>query len=192
MKISLMNGPPPRARAVGRLVAAGMLTALCAAPVHAELIGLADLHAGFARATADLAADRTACDQRVGNPRDVCREQALAKERVTRAELVVASTGTRKSQDYLAAVKLDTAYDVARTQCNDKTGDAKRACTRQAQAMRSKGLAALKPDPHMTAAPVDEHRGADDKAAAEKCSALAADARARCMAAAKPLKGGKT
>lgn len=180
MKTSLTKGSPSRASHLRRLAAACSFTALCAAPVHAELIGLADLHAGFARAAAALVADRTACDQRVGNSRDVCRERALAKERVTRAELVMASTGTRKSQDYLIGVKLDTAYDVARTQCNDRSGDAKRACTRQAQAMRSKGQAELKPNPHMTGAPV------------EKCSALAADTRAGCLAAAKPSKGGKT
>ena len=192
MNTSPPIGAPPRAPTIARLAAACMFTALCAAAAHAELIGFADLNAGLARAAAALVADRAACNQLAGNPRDVCREQALAKEKLTRAELALASTGTRKSLDYLATVKLDTAYDVARTQCNDKTGDAKTLCTKQAQAMRTQGQADLKPIPRMTSTPGDARRAADDKLAADKCATMAADTRASCMATAKATKAGKT
>ncbi len=190
MKTSSTKGPPPRAHHVAWLVVGCVFAVLWGMPANAELISTADLNAGLARAAADLVADKTACDQWTGTPRDVCRERALAKERVTRAELVVASTGTRKAHDHLAAVKVDTAYDIARTQCNDKTGDAKHACTRQAQTLRIQGQADLKHHEHKSEGAVDKGRLNDDKPAAEKCDLLASGAAANCLPTTKPNKGG--
>ncbi|MGM9482819.1 hypothetical protein ACS5PN_16615 [Roseateles sp. NT4] len=191
MKTSSTKGLPPPARHVAWLLLACVFAVLWGTPANAELISTADLNAGLARAAADLIADKTACDQWTGTPRDVCRERALAKERVTRAELVVASTGTRMAHDHLAAVKVDTAYDIARTQCNDKTADAKHACTRQAQTLRTQGQADLKRHQHKSEGAVDRGRVSDDKPAADKCDPLASDAAANCPPTAKPNKGGK-
>jgi hypothetical protein len=150
------------------------------APGATSLINLKDLNAGKARAEADLQADKAACDKLAGNPRDLCREQARGKELVAKAELELAHTGTRRSQQRLATIRLDTAYDLARTRCNDQTGSAKNTCTKQAQAARAQGQAGLEPHP----AGSDAGRDAAHKAAAAKCDAMAADARARCLAAA--------
>lgn len=178
-----------------RLAAACLLAVLCGTPAMAasSLSSVDDFNAGMARAEAELRADRAACDKLAGNPRDVCREQARGKELVAKAELDLARTDTRKSQDKLTTVRMDTAYDLARTQCNDKAGSAKNVCTKEAQSVRTKAQADLKLHQRVTDARRDaaeDRRDADYKLAAEKCDAMAADARAACMAAAK-AKAGK-
>lgn len=191
------NAPPPRVRPARRATAC-LLAALCTAAASAAApMSFADLNAGLARAAADFVAAKAACDKLAGNPRDVCREQARAQEMVTRAELELARAGTPKARDYLAAIKLDTAYDVARTQCNDKTGEAKTHCTREAQATRTQGQADLKLRQRTMRARsdgADGRREAADEPAAQKCDATAAEVRAACAAAAKAAKAkaGKT
>lgn len=129
-----------------RLAAAGLLASLHVATAlgAARLTSIDELNAGRARADAGLIAEQAACDQLVGNARDTCRERARGKERVAKAELDLAHTGSRRAQDKVAVTKLDAAYDLARTQCNDQSGAAKTTCTKQAQAARDKGEAALR------------------------------------------------
>jgi hypothetical protein len=179
-----------------RFAVACVLAILGSAPATAvtRLSSADEFKAGKARADAELLVDRAACDKLSGTPRDVCREQARGKEMVAKAELDLAHTGSRKSQDRLAAVRMKTAYDVARTQCNDKAGAAKIVCTKDAQAVRAKAEADLKLGQHVTTAKRDaaeDRRNAEYKLAAEKCDAMAADPRAACMAAAK-AKAGKS
>lgn len=195
MNIRPAHPSRPTPRALG-LVTACLLAALCAAPTLAagSLTRVEDFDAGKARAEAELLADKAACDKLAGNPRDICRERARGKELVAKAELDLAHTGTRKAQDQATTVRLDTAYDLARTQCNDKAGSAKTICTKEAQAVRAKGETDLKLSQRVTDARRDaaeDRREADHKLAAEKCHAMAADARASCLATAK-AKAGKT
>lgn len=189
---------PHPSRTAGRTLGAAtacLLTALCVGPaLAASLTSVDDFNAGKARAEAALLADKAACDKLAGNPHDICRERARGKELVAKAELDLAHTGTRKSRDNVTAVKLDTAYDLARTQCNDKAGSAKTLCTKEAQAARAKGQADLKLHQRVGDAKRDaaeDRREADYKLASEKCDAMAADARTSCLAAAK-AKAGKT
>lgn len=193
MNIRLPNAGQPRA---ARLAVACLLALWGGGPAMAatHLSSVDEFNAGVARADAELLADRAACDKLAGNLRDVCREQARGKELVAKAELDLAHTGTRKSQDKLTTVRMDTAYNVARTQCNDKTGTAKTQCTREAQTARAKAQADLKQRQRTTDAKRDaaeERRDAEYKRAAEKCDAMAADPRVACMAAAK-AKAGKS
>jgi hypothetical protein len=176
---------PPRGPA--RPAAACLLALLGAAMAGAAPpISMAELNDGFARAAADLVTDQAACNKLSDNPRDLCREQARARSMVTRAELELARSGTRKSQDYLTTVKLDTAYDVARTRCNDQTGDAKTACTKSAQAARTQGQTDMKLG----------QRESVYTPTTPPCDTAAADARPPCAASAPArapaAKAGKT
>jgi hypothetical protein len=178
------------------LALACVLAMLGGAPATAanRLSSMDEFNAGKARADAELLADRAACDKLAGTPRDVCREQARGKEMVAKAELDLAHTGSRKSQDRLTTVRMDAAYDIARTQCNDKAGAAKAVCTREAQTARANAQSDLRLSQRVTHAKRDaaeDRRDAEYKLAAEKCEAMAADPRAACVAAAK-AKAGKS
>jgi len=179
-----------------QIALACVLAMLGSAPAAAaiRLSSKDEFNAGKARIDAELLADRAACDKLTGTPRDVCREQARGKEMVAKAELELAHTGSRKSQDRLTTVRMDAAYDIARTQCNDKAGAAKAICTKEAQTARTKAQADLRLSQRVTEAKRDaaeDRRDAEYKLATEKCDAMAADPRAACMAAAK-AKAGKS
>lgn len=189
-----MSKPLPRPLRAKRRdlgpAAACLLTTMCIIPALAcgSLTTVKELNAGKARAEAQLLADKIDCDKLAGNPRDICRERARGKEFVAKAELELAHSGTRKAQDRVTAVKLDTAYDVARTQCNDKTGDAKNVCTKEAQAARARGQARLKAAQRVADArqgAAEDRRDAGHQTATDKCDAMAADARVGCLAAIK-------
>lgn len=191
-----MNIHPSHGPRIGvtRLAVACVLALLGSAPAAAvtRLSSVDEFNAGKARADAELLAERAACDKLAGTPRDVCREQARGKELVTKAALDLAHTGGRKSQDRLATVRMDVAYDIARTQCNDKAGAAKAVCTKEAQTARARAQADLRLSQRMTDAKRDaaeDRRDAEYKLSAEKCNAMAAAPRATCMAAAKAKAG---
>lgn len=185
-----MNIRPPNISRVGaaRLALACVLAMLGSAPATAatRLSSKDEFNTGKARIDAELQADRAACDKLAGTPHDVCREQARGKELVANAELELAHTGSRKSQERLTAVRMDAAYDIARTQCNDKAGAAKATCTKEAQTARAKAQDDLRLSQRVT----EPKRDAEYKLAADKCDAMADDPRAACMAAAK-AKAGK-
>lgn len=186
-----MNTPPAHAllsrttRLAPRLAATCLLATLCLSPAQgASLSSADDFVAGKARAEAALVADRAACDSLNGNARDVCREQARGKELVAKAKLELARTGSRRSQDKVTAVKLDAAYDIARTRCNAQAGSAKTACTKEARDERANGLLRLTQHQSMSSGP-DDRQEAGYRLAAEKCGGMAVDARAGCLATAK-------
>ena len=175
-----------------QLAVACLLVALCVAPAMGVegLISAADFITGKARAEADLTADRAACDPLAGNRRDICRERASGREKLARAELDLAHTGTRQARDRIAAVRLDVAYDIARTMCNDKERSDRSACAKQAQAARTQGEAALKARTGRAGnAAAEGPREANYRRDALKCADEAVEARGACLAAAKARAG---
>ena len=67
--------------------AAVAATVLLLSAVHAATISKADYQAGKTRISADYKADKAACSSLAANARDLCVEEAKAKEKVARAEL---------------------------------------------------------------------------------------------------------
>lgn len=129
-----------------RLASIGFLGLLCCFPNFgqaAQRLNISEFRAEKTRLGAQIQTEQARCDQHAGNMRDICREEARAKELVALAELTLAHTGTSQAREQVRIVKLDTAYYVARVKCNGREGVDKRACTRDAQEMRIKGEADL-------------------------------------------------
>ena len=190
MKTSFANRFARRRRPVVSCVLAALYAATALGADSP--MGSVEFKAGTARIESELIADRTACDQLAGNRRDVCRERAGGKEWVARAELEAARIGTRQARDKLTAVKLDVAYDIERTMCNDKGSSEKIACAKQAQAARSQGEAALRVQSDRAGpGAAQAQREADYRLDALKCGELSVDGRAACLVAAK-ARAGKT
>ena len=159
---------------------------------QAATMSHADYRAEKTRIGTDYKADKSACGSQSGNARDICVESAKGKEKVARAELEFAYTGKLRDQDKLAVAKAESAYDVAKERCDDKAGNDKDVCVKEAKATKVKALAdvklAKKIDSAQTAAD-QTRRKADYKVASEKCDALAGDAKSSCIAAAKASYG---
>ena len=165
--------------------------ALLAMPL-AQAMSKADYTAAKTRISADYKADRAACASQAGNAKDVCGEEAKAKEKVARAELEYSYSGKPADQTKVLETKAKSAYAVAKEKCDDKAGNDKQVCVQEAKAVETKALADAKMGKQIGEAwkdAAEEKREADYKLAAQKCDALAGDAKASCMAAAKAKMG---
>jgi hypothetical protein len=165
------------------------IAALLALPAaHAEMISKADYKANKTKISADYKADKAACSSMTGNAKDICVEEAKAKEKNAKADLEFAYTGTLKDQNKALTAHAESAYAVAKERCDDKAGNDKDVCVKEAKAVEVKALADIKLVKEIRAAKTDasaDKMNADYKVAVEKCDALAGDAKTQCVAAAK-------
>jgi len=121
--------------------------------VAASLVGSAAFAAQMSQAeyaakkdqiSAEYKADKAACDKFDGNNKDVCVEKAKGKEKVAKAELEFNYTGKESDSAKIAVAKADADYDVAKEMCDDKKGNDKDVCVKDAKAMHAKALADAK------------------------------------------------
>jgi hypothetical protein len=171
------------------------VAAILALPLtHAASMSKADYSAAKTRISSDYKADKKACDSQAGNAKDICVEQAKAHEKVARAELEYSYSGKPADQNKVLVARAESAYAVAKEKCDDLAGNAKDVCVKEAKAVEVKALADAKTGKQVRDVVkdgADAKRDADYKVAAEKCEALAGDAKTSCMDAAKQ-KFGKT
>ena len=172
-----------------------IIAALLALPlVHAATMTRSDYQAAKTHISVDYTADKAACGAFSGNAKDICVEQAKAKENVARAELEYGYTAKPADQAKILVVRAEADYAVAEKVCNDKAGNSKNVCVMQARAVEVKALADAKMGRQIGEArtdAADAKRDADYKVATEKCEAFAGDAKSACIESAK-LQFGKT
>jgi hypothetical protein len=161
---------------------------LCLSTAQAGLASKSDYQAGKTRIGADYKAEKAACSALSGNSKDVCVEEAKAHEKVALAELEFAHTGSTKDSNKLIVAKAESAYAVAKEKCDDKAGNDKDVCVKEAKAIETKALADVKLGKKIDAAVKDDvqtKRDADYKVSIEKCDSMAGDAKTSCVATAK-------
>ena len=172
-----------------------IFAALLALPLaQAATMSKPDYKAAKTRISADYKADKAACASFNANAKDVCIEQAKAKEKVARAELEYGYTAKPADQTKILVAKAETTYAVAKEKCDDKAGNDKDVCVKEAKAVEVKALADAKMGKQIGEAKADAgdaKRDADYKVAAEKCDALTGDAKGACIVSAK-ARFGKT
>jgi hypothetical protein len=172
-----------------------LLAGLLALPLaHATTMAEADYKVAKNRIGTDYTAAKAACASLAANAKDICIEEAKAKESVAYAELESSYTGKPADQNKVLVAKAEASYAVAKEKCDDLSGNAKDVCVQQAKAAETKALADAKMGKEIGAARKDaaeDKRDADYKVAAEKCDALAGDAKAACVVTAR-AKFGKS
>jgi len=161
-----------------------------------ETLGVSRAHAlrtnGYQTTKESIAADaktaNAACDKLAGNANDVCEAQVKGDQNVALAELEYRHSGTEADRAAVAMAKSDAAFSVAKEMCDDKVGNAKDVCLKQADAVHVKANAQAK----LSKADADaqneadsEGRNADYQVAIEKCDALAGDTKDACIAESK-------
>ena len=155
---------------------------------QAATMSKAEYKADQARISADYKADKAACASLAGNAKDICVEEAKAKESVARAELEYSYSGKSGDQTKVLEAKAKSAYAVAKEKCDDQAGNAKDVCVKEAKAVEVKALADAKMGKQIHEArkeASEDKRDADYKVAVEKCDAMAGDTKTSCIAAAK-------
>jgi len=177
---------------IASMVLISLPVLLAGQAASAANLSQSDYAAAKSRIADEYKADKNNCASSAGNIRDICQAQAKSKDKVALAELEFSHTGKRSDQDKVVSVKADMAYEVAKEQCDDKAGNDKSVCVKEAKALKTKALADLKQSQRVGEARKDaseDKRGADYKVAAEKCDALTGAAKTTCMADAKARAG---
>lgn len=171
------------------LALAGAFGAVLLLPMaQAATLSKNDYSAAKSRISSDYSADKAACSGQTGNAKDVCVQEAKAKEKVARAELEFGYSGKAKDGTRVAVAKAESVYAVAKERCDDQKGSAKDVCRKEAKAVEAKALADAKLSRQVGEARTDAaqtKRDANYKVATEKCEALSGDAKSQCMSTAK-------
>lgn len=159
---------------------------------HAANLTKAEYKTEKTRISADYKVDKKSCDAFKGNAKDVCIQEAKAKEKVALAEREFSYTGKAADQTKVLQAKAKSAYAVAKEKCDDLAGNAKDVCVKEAKAVEVKALADAKLGKQITEAKKEASADKSDanyKVAVEKCDALADAAKDSCVTAAKAKYG---
>ena len=154
----------------------------------------ADYKAEKTRISAEYKTDKAACATLKANAKDICVEEAKAKEKVALAEREFSYTGKAADQTKVLEAKAKSAYAVAKEKCDDQAGNAKSVCVKEAKAVEVKALADAKLGKEIGEAKkeaTEDKSDANYKVAIEKCDALTGATKDSCVAAAK-TKFGKS
>lgn len=139
------------------------------------------------------------CDSFSGNAKDICMAQAQGKEHVAKAELEARYKPSAKNHYQARIAQAEADYAVAKEKCDDKDGNVKDVCLKEAEAAQTTARANAKAqmktsDANATAdeksADARRDATADKRDAAyavarEKCDSYAGDAKDRCLTDAK-------
>jgi len=148
----------------------------------------AEYKAEKTRISAEYKADKAACGSLKANAKDICVEEAKAKEKVALAEREFSYTGKATDQTKVLEAKAKSAYSVAKEKCDDLDGNAKDVCVKEAKAVEVKALADAKLGKQIGEAKKEASEDKSDanyKVAIEKCDALTGAAKDSCVGAAK-------
>lgn len=162
------------------------LSALAAAPTQAEY-KTTKTSIGASYKTA-----KAACGSLKANPKDICLEEAKAKEKNELAELEYRYSGKPADGIDVKVVRAEGAYEVAKERCDAFRGNDKDVCIKEAKAVRVSALAEAKVVQATTDARTDaklDIREAQYKVEAEKCDAQTGDGKTACIKAAKAIYG---
>jgi hypothetical protein len=172
-----------------------LLAAMLIIPAaYAANLSKTDYNDAKSRLSAEYKVDHTACESLAGNRKDICVQEAKAKEKVAKAELEYSYTGKTSDMNKVAVARAESAYAVAKEKCDDKAGNDKDVCVKEAKAVEVKALSEAKLNKQVGEARTDANndvRDAQYKVANEKCDSLSGDSKAACVASAKS-RFGKT
>ena len=93
---------------------------------------------------ADYKAANDICKTLKANAQDICKAEAKGKEKIAKAELDAKANPTPANQVKVQEAKADAAYDVAKERCDDRKGNEKDACQKQAKADHERAKADIK------------------------------------------------
>jgi hypothetical protein len=123
-----------------------------------------------------------------GNAKDVCQAEAKAARTKTVAEAEMTYKGTPKAHESAMKDVAKADYNVAKERCDDKAGNDKDVCVKEAKAALTKAEADAKMQNKVSDArssATDDKMDANYKVAAAKCDAMAGTAKDSCMDQAK-------
>ncbi|MDR3397242.1 MAG: hypothetical protein P4M06_06740 [Pandoraea sp.] len=187
-------------------IAMKFLTCACLAAGAAGMMGTTAANAADAAtkdrydaaqksAEADYKASVARCEDLKDNAKKVCVENAKGNEKVAKANAEADYKQTPKARYDAAVAKADADYSVAKLRCDDKKGNEKDVCVKDADAAKTKAYGDAKvmrtsreSSKDTMAARQDANADANKaqyKAALERCDSLTGNSKDTCVADAK-------
>ena len=171
-----------------KIVSSIFISLFAATSLSAFAISKAEYGTAKTQISADYKSAKAGCSAMSGNAKDICTVEAKSAEKVAKADLEARYTGKEKHQYDLRMTKAEAAYAVAKEKCDDRAGNEKDVCVKEANAAQTKAKADAKLTKTVASATtdtIDTRMTADYKVAIEKCDALAGDAKSACVNSAK-------
>ena len=176
----------------------------------AQTLSEGDYKAGKDKISAEYKLAKTNCSPLSGNARDICKAEAKGRNKVALADLELRYEPNSENHYKASVAKAEAVYAVAIERCDDKAGNAKDVCVKEAKAAAISAKADAKAqmkalDANATAyeksaaandkatgKAVDafkdanaEKRAAEYRVAKEKCDAYAGNTKEVCVKEAK-------
>ena len=145
-----------------------------------------------ARISAKFKSDRNDCAVLARGTKEVCLQQAEARQKIAQAELEYGASGNPADQNRVLQARAEADYSVAREKCNALAGNDKDVCVKEARAIETKALIDARSNRQVDQIKLDaaqEKRNADYTVDVEKCEALAGDTKSNCISVAKARLG---
>ena len=155
---------------------------------------------------AEYKSAKAQCDGLAGNAKDICMAEAKGNRKVAKADLTAQDKGTSKARQQAREARAEAGYAIAKERCDDKGGNEKDVCIKEARAARTAAMADAKVDRKAADAHADadktvakargkeaervsearkdadaQKRDADYAVARERCDNFAGDAKSRCL-----------
>jgi hypothetical protein len=131
---------------------------------------------------------KAACDSYSANARDICKAEASGREGIARAEQEARYKPSEDTSYNVRVARAEADYSVSRARCDDKAGNVKDVCVKEAisaaVAAKADAKAQMKSADARNDAATDK-RDAAYAVAKEKCDGFAGDAKSNCMVEAK-------
>ncbi|PXX43026.1 hypothetical protein [Undibacterium pigrum] len=151
-------------------------------------VAKANFKATEERAEADYKVSKAKCDALKDNAKDICVEEAKVVRTRAKAQALVSYENTAKNHVKAATDVADAEYALAAEKCDDKSGNDKDVCKKEAKAAQKIAIADAKAGKKIFDAKVDAATTANDanyKVAVEKCDPMSGAAKDACITAAK-------
>ena len=110
---------------------------------------------------ADYKLAKTGCDPLLANAKDICMAEAKGRENVALAQLSATYKPSQKTRYEARIAQAQSDYAVAKEKCDDKAGNEKDVCVKQAQAAHT----AAKADARTQLKTADANQTANEKSA---------------------------
>ena len=124
---------------------AAITLAFSAAALPAQGMSKDKYQAAKDKIAADYKSAKAGCDSLSANAKDVCIAEAKGKQKVARAELEASNKPSDKTRYGVSIAKAEADYSVAKEKCDDKAGNDKTVCVKQAKAAETRAKADAKP-----------------------------------------------
>ena len=157
-----MREYPPRKETTMRklnigAVAAAIALAFSAGALAAQAMSKDEYKAGRDKIAAEYKSAKARCDSLTANAKDVCVAEAKGKENVAKAELEARNKPSDKTRYAVNVARAEADYAVAKEKCDDKAGNDKAACVKEAKAAEARAKADAKASTQTTTGSVGEY-----------------------------------